>query len=198
MKKKKVGIALAIVLALILIGRINMTDDPSSEENNSATENATSESPTQASSQNKSTEKKAEKNEISIDESTIVDNFECRVKELNWYSASDFDYDCVDREEGYEYLVIVLSEKNMTDETKNAPMVSLLSADGHECINTAALSLYKKKYKINFGATMPYTTADAYVIYKVPTGAQKFKLQIMSNGFGSNGKYIVFNRTDIK
>ena len=136
--------------------------------------------------------------EISISETTIVDDFECKIKEINWYSPSDFDLDVVEREEGFEYLVIVLSEKNTTDETQNAPMSSMLSADGQQCTNVSALSLYKKNYKINFGATLPNSTAEAYVIYKVPSGASSFKLQILSNGFGQASDYIVFSREDIK
>ena len=136
--------------------------------------------------------------EISINEITTVDSFECQIKEVNWYSPSDFNFDVIEREEGFEYLVIVLSEKNTTDETQNAPITSMLSADGKQCINLTALSLYKKKYKINFGATLPNSTAEAYVIYKVPSGASLFKLQILSNGFGSASDYIVFSRADIK
>ncbi|MBR5451660.1 MAG: hypothetical protein IKV36_01560 [Clostridia bacterium] len=136
--------------------------------------------------------------EVSIKEITMVDNFECQIKEINWYSPSDFDFDVIEREDGYEYLVIVLSEKNTTNETQNAPFTSILSADGKQCVNTPALSLYKKKYKINFGATLPDTAAEAYVIYKVPSGASSFKLQILSNGFGSASDYIVFSRADIK
>ena len=136
--------------------------------------------------------------EVSIKEITMVDNFECQIKEINWYSPSDFDFDVIEREDGFEYLVIVLSEKNTTDETQNAPAVSMLSADDAQCINLTALSLYKKKYKINFGATLPNATAEAYVIYKVPSGASSFKLQILSNGFGGASDYIVFSRADIK
>lgn len=136
--------------------------------------------------------------EISINENTTVDGFECQIKEVNWYSPSDFDYDVIEREEGFEYLVIVLSEKNTTADTQNAPVTSMLSADSKQCINLTALSLYKKKYKINFGATLPNSTAEAYVIYKVPSGANSFKLQILSNGLGSASDYIVFNRADIK
>lgn len=139
-----------------------------------------------------------ENKEISISEFTTVDGFECQIKEVNWYSPSDFDFDVIQREDGFEYLVIVLSEKNTTDDTQNAPMTNALSADGKQCINLTALSLYKKKYKINFGATLPNTTAEAYVIYKVPSGASSFKLQIFSNGFGSAGDYIAFSREDIK
>lgn len=137
-------------------------------------------------------------NEISINEITIVDGFECQIKEVNWYSPSDFDFDAIEREDGFEYLVIVLSEKNTSDETQNAPNTSILSADGEQCVNLAALSLYKKQYKINFGATLPNSIAESYVIYKVPSGANSFKLQVLSNGFGSPGDYIVFSRSDIK
>ena len=136
--------------------------------------------------------------EKTIGDITIVDDFECQIKEVNWYSASDFDYDCIDPEEGFEYVVIVLSEKNTTNETKNAPMSSLLSADGKGCTSKIGLSLYKKQYKINFGATLAGTTAEAYVIYQIPSGAKSFKLQILSNGFGSNSDYIVFDRSDIQ
>ena len=117
---------------------------------------------------------------------------------MNWYSPSDFDFDVIEREDGFEYLVIVLSEKNTTDKTQNAPVSNILSADGKQCVNAPALSLYKKKYKINFGATLPNSTAEAYVIYKVPSGASSFKLQILSNSFGSASDYIVFSRADIK
>lgn len=140
----------------------------------------------------------SENKEISINEITTVDGFECQIKEVNWYSPSDFDFDVIEREEGFEYLVIVLSEKNTTDDTQNAPITSMLSADGKQCINLTALSLYKKKYKINFGATLPNSTAEAYVIYKVPSGSSSFKLQILSNGFGSDSDYIAFSREDIK
>lgn len=140
----------------------------------------------------------SEKKELSINEITMVDDFECKVKEINWYSPSDFDFDIIEREEGFEYLVIVLSEKNTTDDTQNAPMTSMLSADGEQCINLTALSLYKKKYKINFGATLPKSTAEAYVIYKIPANASSFKLQILSNGLGNASDYIVFSRADIK
>ena len=140
----------------------------------------------------------SENKEISINEITTVDGFECQIKEVNWYSPSNFDYDVIEREEGFEYLVIVLSEKNTTDGTQNAPFTSLLSADGKQCVNLPALSLYKKKYKINFGATLPNSTAEAYVIYKVPSGANSFKLQILSNGFGKASEYIVFSRSEIK
>lgn len=154
----------------------------------SCTENESS------SSENKESSSK----EISINEITTVDGFECQIKEANWYSPSDFDLDLIEREDGFEYLVIVLSEKNTTDETQNAPAVSMLSADDAQCINLTALSLYKKKYKINFGATLPNATAEAYVIYKVPSGASSFKFQILSNGFGGASDYIVFSRADIK
>lgn len=147
---------------------------------------------------NNSSSSTSNSNEISIDESAMVDGFECRIKEINWYSASDFDYDVIQKEDGYEYIVIVLSEKNTNSNTENAPMLSLLSADGVECLNQSALSLYKKQYKINFGATMADTTAEAYVIYKIPAGAESFKLQILSNGFGESSKYFVFTRDDIK
>ena len=90
------------------------------------------------------------------------------------------------------------SEKNTNDETQNAPSTSILSADGEQCINLTVLSLYKGKYKINFGATLPNSTAESYVIYKVPLGASSFKLQILSNGFGNSSDYIVFSRDDIK
>ena len=139
-----------------------------------------------------------ENKEISINEITTVDDFECQIKEVNWYSPADFDFDVIEREEGFEHLVIVLSEKNTTDETQNAPIASLLSADNKQCASLTALSLYKGKYKINFGATLPNSTAEAYVIYKVPAGASSFKLQILSNGFGSGSDYIVFSREDIK
>ena len=136
--------------------------------------------------------------EKTIGDITVVDNFECQIKEVNWYSGSDFDYDFIEPEDGFEYIVMVLAEKNTTNETENAPMLSLLSADGKGCINKVGLSLYKKQYKINFGATLPGTIAEAYVIYQIPAGAQSFKFQILSNGFGSNSDYIVFDRDDIK
>jgi len=136
--------------------------------------------------------------EISINEITTVDDFECQIKEVNWYAPSDFAFDVIEREDGFEYLVIVLSEKNTTDETQNAPVSNILSADGKQCVNVPVLSLYKKEYKINFGATLPNSTAEAYVIYKVPSGASSFKFQIFSNGFGSASDYIVFSRSDIK
>ena len=81
-----------------------------------------------------------ENKEISISEFTTVDGFECQIKEVNWYSPSDFDFDVIQREDGFEYLVIVLSEKNTTDDTQNAPMTNALSADGKQCINLTALS----------------------------------------------------------
>ena len=140
----------------------------------------------------------SENKEISINEITTVDGFECQIKEVNWYSPSDFEFDVIEREEGFEYLVIVLSEKNTNDDTRNAPSTSILSADGEQCINLIALSLYKGKYKINFGATLPDSTAEAYVIYKIPSGASSFKLQILSDGFGNSSDYIVFSREDIK
>ena len=80
-----------------------------------------------------------ENKEISISEFTTVDGFECQIKEVNWYSPSDFDFDVIQREDGFEYLVIVLSEKNTTDDTQNAPMTNALSADGKQCINLTAL-----------------------------------------------------------
>ena len=134
----------------------------------------------------------------SFNKITFVDNFECRLKEVNWYSPSDFDFDVVEHEEGFEYIVVVLSEKNTSNETQNAPMVNILAADGVQCVNVPVLSLYKKKYKINFGATLPNTTAEAYVLCKIPAGAKSFKLQILSNGFGTASDYIVFSRSDIK
>lgn len=133
-----------------------------------------------------------------IGDITIVDDFECKIKEVNWYSSSDFNPAFITPEEEFEYIVIVLSEKNTTNETKNAPMLNLLSADGKECISKAGLSLYKKQYKINFGATMPDSTAEAYVVYQIPNGTEHFKFQILSNGFGSNSDYIVFNRDEIR
>ena len=136
--------------------------------------------------------------EITINDTTLVDGFECRIKEINWYSASDFDYDVVQAVSGFEYIVIVFSEKNTNSDTENAPMFSLLSADGVECTQLTALSLYKKQYKVNFGATMPDTTAEAYAIYQIPKGAESFKLQILSNGFGENSQFFVFTREDIK
>ena len=140
-----------------------------------------------------------EENEIPFSESTIVDGFECNIEEVNWYSSRDFDYDLVDREDGYEYIVIVLAEKNTTTDTENAPMLNILSADGQQCsLMPPILSLYKNKYKINFGATMADSTAYAYFIYQIPIESQSFKLQILSNGFGTNSKYIVFNRNDIQ
>ena len=137
-------------------------------------------------------------NEISINETTIVDDFECSIKEINWYSAKDFELDFVEKVKGYEYIVIVLTEKNTTSETENAPMFNVLSADGQDCIYIPVLSLYKNQYRINFGATMANTSADAYFIYQIPSGSQSFKLQIMSNGFGSDSEYFVFDRDDIK
>ena len=136
--------------------------------------------------------------EKTIGDITYVDDFECQIKEVNWYSASDFDFDCINPEEGFEYIVIVLSEKNTTNETKNAPISNLLSADDKGCINKIGLSLYKKQYKINFGATLAGATAEAYVIYQIPSGAKSFKFQILSNGFGSNSDYIVFYRSNIQ
>ena len=111
---------------------------------------------------------------------TIVDNFECQIKEVNWYVASDFDPAFLVPEEGFEYIVIVLSEKNTTDKTENAPSLNLLSADGQVCLNMVGLSLYKKQYKLNFGATLPDATAEAYVIYQIPVGAESFKLLLCS------------------
>lgn len=137
-------------------------------------------------------------NEKTIGDITVVDHFECQIKEVNWYLGSDFDNDFIEPVEGFEYIVLVLAEKNTTNETANAPMLSLLSADGKGCTNKVGFSLYKKQYKANFGATMSGTIAEAYVIYQIPAGAQSFKLQILSNGFGSNSDYIVFDRDDIK
>ena len=138
-------------------------------------------------------------NEIPITETTFVDDFECKIKEVNWYSPDDFGMDIVKKQDGFEYIVIVLSETNTTNDTKNAPALNLLSADGMQCmISPAVLRLYKNQYKINFGATMAQTTAESYFVYQIPSGSQSFKLQILSNGFGKNSKYIVFNRDDIK
>jgi len=178
---KKILSAVLSVLVLFALCSCTHTESGSSENNENSTNEITTEN-----------------NEISINEITTVDDFECQIKEVNWYSPSDFDFDVIEREEGFEYLVIVLSEKNTTAETQNAPITSMLSADGKQCVNLTALSLYKKKYKINFGATLPNSIAEAYVIYKVPAGANSFKLQILSNGFGSASEYIVFSRTDIK
>lgn len=179
--KKILNILLIVIICIItLCGCINIESGSSSKSDSSSKSN---------SSKNK---------EISINKTTTVDGFECQIKEVNWYSPSDFDFDLIEREEGFEYLVIVLSEKNTTDDTKNAPMFNILSADNKQCINLTALSLYKKKYKINFGATLPNSTAEAYVIYKVPSGSSSFKLQILSNNFGNDSDYIVFSRSDIK
>ena len=136
--------------------------------------------------------------EKTIGDITIVDDFECQIKEVNWYSSSDFDPAFIVPEDGFEYIVLVLSEKNTTSETKNAPMLNLLSADNKECISKAGLSLYKNQYKMNFGATSAGATAEAYVIYQIQTGAESFKFQILSNGFGSSSDYIVFDRDDIQ
>ena len=92
-------------------------------------------------------------NEIPMNETTFVDNFECGIEEVNWYSSKDFDFDVVQKVKGFEYIIIVLSEKNTSGETANAPMLNLLSADGQQCITLPVASLYKKQYKINFGAT---------------------------------------------
>ena len=137
-------------------------------------------------------------NEVSINETTIVDAFECYIKEVNWYSSKDFDFDLVKKEKGFEYIVIVLSEKNTTDKTANAPMFNVLSADNQQCNTIPVLCLYKNQYKINFGATMANTTSSAYFIYKIPAGSKSFKLQILSNKLGADSKYIVFDRDDIK
>ena len=137
-------------------------------------------------------------NEIPMNETTFVDNFECGIEEVNWYSSKDFDFDVVQKVKGFEYIVIVLSEKNTSGETANAPMLNLLSADGQQCITLPVASLYKKQYKINFGATMAGSTAYAYFVYQIPSGSKLFKLQILSNGFGENSKTIVFSRKDIK
>ena len=76
-------------------------------------------------------------------------------------------------------------------------MLNILSADGQQCNTLSVLSLYKNQYKINFGATMANTAAEAHVIYKIPAGAESFKLQILSNGFGTNSEYVCFSRNDI-
>ena len=137
-------------------------------------------------------------NEIPMNETTFVDDFECGIVEVNWYSSKDFDYDLVQKQKGFEYIVIVLSEKNTSSETANAPMLNLLSADGQQCINVPVLSLYKKQYKVNFGATMAGSTDYAYFIFQVPSGSKLFKLQVLSNGFGQHSKTIVFSRNDIQ
>lgn len=176
--KKVISLILALVMCLSLCacGEGSMTTNSSTSEETKTPNNK----------------------EKTIGDVTTVDNFECRIKEVNWYSASDFDFDCIQPEEGFEYIVMVLSEKNTTNETQNAPMINLLSADGKECTNKIGLSLYKKQYKLNFGATLAGATAEAYVIYQIPSGAKSFKFQILSNGFGSSSDYFVFSREDIQ
>lgn len=188
---KRFSMILIIVLLVSLCGCFFNESDLSE---NSSNEN----SPTKSDSAESNNLSKNDA--ISINEITLVDDFECKITEVNWYSPSDFDLgtDFLEREEGFEYIVVVLSEKNTSDSTKNAPYSALLSADDQQCVNVPALSLYKSKYKINFGATLPNATAEAYVIYKIPAGANSFKLQILSNEFGENSDYIMFNRTDIK
>jgi len=197
-EKKKLGcgtqIAIFIIIILIAFFVIIVAGGILSNDNNTKT----SDSAIEKTEENVNVGNNTDGIELTIGDTTIVDDFECQIKEVNWYSSSDFDYDIIDREDGYEYIVIVLSEKNTTDSTENAPMFSILSADGQQCTNKAGLSLYKNQYKINFGATMAGATAEAYVIYQIPSGAETFKLQIMSNGFGANSEYIFFERDDIQ
>ena len=199
--KKIIAIVLSLVLGaivgIIMIGLITPTDaDVTNNDENNIGDYDVGGSTTRATTlTDANTTNNVEK---TIGDITIVDDFECQIKEVNWYSASDFDYDCIESEEGFEYIVIVLSEKNTTNETQNAPMSNLLSADDKECVNKIGLSLYKKQYKMNFGATMACATAESYVIYQIPSGANSFKFQILSNGFASNSDYIVFDRGDIQ
>ena len=189
--KKIITVLLALVLSISLCA-CNFVNTRKSSQIFSDTDNTENDS--QATSDSESASIK----EISINNFTIVDDFECQIKEVNWYSASDFDFDVIQQESGFEYIVIVLSERNTTNQTENAPMLNLLSADGKECSRKAGLSLYKNQYKINFGATMAGSTSESYVIYQIPAGAQSFKLQILSNGLGPGSDYIVFYRNDIQ
>ena len=194
---KVIAIILCVIVALfciILIISIGKSDDVESKPILTQEQGAVQSEDLD----NESVAQTSDSNEKTIGDTTVVDGFECQIKEVNWYSSSDFDYDIIEKEDGYEYIVIVLSEKNTTDSTENAPMFSILSADGQQCTNKAGLSLYKNQYKINFGATMAGATAEAYVVYQIPSGAEEFKLQIMSNGFGSNSDYIFFERDDIQ
>ena len=136
--------------------------------------------------------------EITINDTSVVDDFECKIKEVNWYSPADFDLDLLQKEEGFEYIVVVLTEKNTTNDTENAPMVNILSADDKQCVSKPVLNLYKNQYKANFGATMANETAEAYFIYQIPSGAKSFKMQILSNSFGKSSECFVFDRDDIK
>lgn len=204
-RKQKVLACLIICFAMLLVFLCGCSSSNSSSQSNGTPDNNSttdaSSNTTTDTSNNTTTDTSPNSNELSINDIAIVDDFECSIKEINWYSPSDFDFDifeALEKEEGFEYIVIVLSEKNTTNDTKNAPMLNILSADGKQCNNLSILSLYKKQYKINFGATIANSTAEAYVIYKIPTGSQSFKLQILSNGFGSNSKYFVFERNDIK
>lgn len=200
--KKKIALALIIFLGAFVVGSIithlitpTDTDVTNTDENTIGYFDVGGATTSSTTLTDTNTTNNVEK---TIGDITIVDDFECQIKEVNWYSASDFDYDCIESEEGFEYIVIVLSEKNTTNETANAPMLNLLSADDKSCTTKNALSLYKKQYKINFGATMAGSTAESYVIYQIPSGAKSFKFQILSNGFGSNSDYIVFDRGDIQ
>ena len=194
--KKTIVILLALVMTLSLAacggGASTAANMPS------PTVAPASPTPTEAPTPSPAETEAPESKEKTIGDITIVDNFECQIMEVNWYSASDFNPAFLEPEEGFEYIVVVLSEKNTTNDTENAPALNLLSADGKECLNKAGLSLYKNQYKINFGATLAGSTAEAYFIYQIPTGAKSFKFQILSNGFGSSSDYIVFDRDDIQ
>ena len=196
-RKQKETLCFIVCFTMILVFLCGCSSLSSTSQYNGKSENNVSTDV----SNNTTVDTSPKSNEVSLNETVIVDDFECSIKEVNWYNPSDFDFDifeALEKEDGFEYIVIVLSEKNTTNETKNAPMLSILSADGKQCTNLSILSLYKKQYKVNFGATMANTTADAYGIYKIPSGSQTFKLQIMSNGFGSNSKYFVFDRKNIQ
>lgn len=202
-KKKKnistiIGMSCSILIILMALLIIIAALQLDSGETKVGNETSISDVSSEEKNGEPDSEDKTVNKKLTIGDITHIDNFDCKIKEVNWYSAGDFDYDCVDHEEGFEYIVILLSETNTTDDTENAPMLSMLSADGKQCLNITALSLYKKKYKINFGATMPQSEAEAYVIYKIPEGSSSFELQFLSNGFGKSSDYIAFSRNDIK
>ena len=182
-KKKKISLVIGLILFVVLAA--GSVGGSSSSSPSSSTSSSSSEK-----KETKSKEKEKPKEEIGkLGTPYVTNHFEVTAKEVTVKKSVQAGYDSLDPEEGAKYVVINVTAKNISNESKTlVTSGKLLLGDGADQIELLHdESILADGYGTFLDSVNPKLSKSTKIVYKIP--AEYAEKTMVWDAFGS-GKYI--------
>ncbi len=185
-KKKKISLVIGLILFVVLAaGSIGGSSSSSSSSPSSSTSSSSSEK-----KDTKAKEKEKPKEEIGkLGTPYVTNHFEVTAKEIAVKKSVQAGYDSLDPEEGAKYVVINVTAKNISNESKTLiTSGKLLLGEGADQIELLHdESILADGYGTFLDSVNPKLSKSTKIVYKIP--AEYADKTMVWDAFGS-GKYI--------